>query len=203
MPRVDFPPLIQRLVQQLRRMPGIGPRSAERIALWMVRRKDARAEEIAGAISNTVARIRSCARCGFFSEGEICAICADPERDSRRLCVVEEPTDILSLERSGVFRGLYHSLGGRLSPLDHIGPEDLRIESLVHRVKVERPEELIFALSLDVEGEATLSYIAELIKSEAVHITRIAQGLPVGSGVGSADELTLARAFAGRIGLDQ
>jgi recombination protein RecR len=199
MPRVDFPPLIQQLVQQLRRMPGIGPRGAERIALWIVQRKDARAEEIAEAITKTVAGIRFCARCGFFSEAELCAICSDPERDSRRLCVVEEPTDILSLERSGVFKGLYHSLGGRLSPLDHVGPEDLRIESLVHRVRVERPEELIFALSLDVEGEATLSYLAELLKPEAVHITRIAQGLPVGSGVESADELTLARAFTGRI----
>jgi recombination protein RecR len=198
MQRVDFPPLIQELIQQLRRMPGIGPRSAERIALWIVQRKDARAEQIAEAISKTVAGIRSCIRCGFFSEAELCVICSEPERDSRRLCVVEEPTDILSLERSGVFRGLYHSLGGRLSPLDHIGPEDLRIESLVRRVKEELPEELIFALSLDVEGEATLNYLGDLLKHEGVLITRIAQGLPAGSALDSADQLTLASAFTGR-----
>jgi recombination protein RecR len=202
MRRVDFPPLIQELVQQLRRMPGIGPRSAERIALWIVQRKDARAEQIADAISKTVAGIQPCIRCGFFSESELCAICSDPERDSRRLCVVEEPTDILSLERSGVFRGLYHSLGGRLSPLDHIGPEDLRIESLVRRVREEQPEELIFALSLDVEGEATLNYLGDLLRSEGVHITRVAQGLPAGSALDSADELTLARAFTGRVAVE-
>jgi recombination protein RecR len=198
MRRADFPPLIQELTRQLRRMPGIGPRSAERIALWIVQRKDARADQIAEAISKTVAGIRSCARCGFFAEGEQCVICLDPGRDARHLCVVEQPTDILSLERSGVFRGLYHSLGGRLSPLDHVGPEDLRIDSLLHRVREERPEELIFALSLDVEGEATLSYLVELLRPEGANITRIAQGMPAGSGLESADELTLARAFSGR-----
>ena len=179
-------------------MPGVGPRSAERIALWIVQRKDARANEIAEAISKTVAGIRSCVRCGFFAETELCVICSDPERDARRLCVVEQPTDILSLERSGAFRGLYHSLGGRLSPLDHIGPEDLRIDSLLRRVREERPDELIFALSLDVEGEATLSYLADLLQPDGIKITRIAQGLPAGAGLESADELTLARAFSGR-----
>lgn len=203
MQRVDFPPLIQELIRQLRRMPGVGPRSAERIALWIVQRKDARANEIAEAISKTVAGIRSCVRCGFFAETELCVICSDPERDARRLCVVEQPTDILSLERSGAFRGLYHSLGGRLSPLDHIGPEDLRIDSLLHRVREERPDELIFALSLDVEGEATLSYLADLLQPEGINITRIAQGLPAGAGLESADELTLARAFSGRTAFER
>jgi recombination protein RecR len=203
MQRVDFPPLIQELIRQLRRMPGVGPRSAERIALWIVQRKDARADQIAEAILKTVSGIRSCTRCGFFSEAELCVICADPGRDARRLCVVEQPTDILSLERSGAFQGLYHSLGGRLSPLDHVGPEDLRIESLLRRVRQERPDELIFALSLDVEGEATLSYLGELLKPEGVNITRIAQGLPAGSGLESADELTLARAFRGRTAFER
>jgi recombination protein RecR len=203
MQRVDFPPLIQELIRQLRRMPGVGPRSAERIALWIVQRKDARANEIAEAISKTVAGIRSCVRCGFFAETELCVICSDPDRDARRLCVVEQPTDILSLERSGAFRGLYHSLGGRLSPLDHIGPEDLRIDSLLHRVREERPDELIFALSLDVEGEATLSYLADLLQPEGINITRIAQGLPAGAGLESADELTLARAFSGRTAFER
>jgi recombination protein RecR len=198
MQRIDYPPLIQELIRQLRRMPGIGPRSAERIALWIVQRKEARADQIAEAILKTVSGIRSCVRCGFFSEADQCAICSDPGRDTHSLCVVEQPTDILSLERSGAFRGLYHSLGGRLSPLDHIGPEDLRIDSLVRRVKENQFHEVIFALSLDVEGEATLSYLGDLLKPEGVNITRIAQGLPAGSGLETADELTLARAFSGR-----
>jgi len=128
--QADYPPLIQELIRQLRRMPGIGPRSAERIALWIVQKKDARASEIAQAISQTVLGIRPCVRCGFFSEFDQCVICSDTARDSASLCVVEQPTDILSIERTGIFRGLYHSLGGRLSPLDHIGPENLRIDSL-------------------------------------------------------------------------
>jgi recombination protein RecR len=198
MQRIDYPPLIQELIRQLRRMPGVGPRSAERMALWIVQRKEARADLIAEAISKTVSGIRACVRCGFFAEANQCAICSDPSRDTQSLCVVEQATDILWLERSGAFRGLYHSLGGRLSPLDHIGPEDLRIESLVRRVKEDQLHEVIFALSLDVEGEATLSYIGELLKLEGVNITRMAQGLPAGSGLETADELTLARAFSGR-----
>jgi recombination protein RecR len=198
MQRIDYPPLIQELIRQLRRMPGVGPRSAERMALWIVQRKEARADLIAEAISKTVSGIRACVRCGFFAEANQCAICSDSSRDAQSLCVVEQATDILWLERSGAFRGLYHSLGGRLSPLDHIGPEDLRIDSLVRRVKEEQLHEVIFALSLDVEGEATLSYIGELLKLEGVNITRMAQGLPAGSGLETADELTLARAFSGR-----
>ncbi|PWT79540.1 MAG: recombination protein RecR [Acidobacteria bacterium] len=198
MQRTDYPPLIQELIRQLRRMPGIGPRSAERIALWIVQKKDARASEIASAISETAAGIRPCVRCGFFSEDDLCSICSDPGRDSASLCVVEQPTDILTLERAGIFRGLYHSLGGRLSPLDHIGPDALRIDSLERRVREERPQELILALGADVEGEATVAYLADLLAPEGLKITRIAQGLPVGSGLESADELTLARAFGGR-----
>jgi recombination protein RecR len=196
--RIDYPPLIQELIRQLRRMPGIGPRSAERIAIWIVQAKDARASAIAKAISETVSGIRSCAKCGFFSESEICAICSDVARDSTSLCVVEQPTDILSLERTGIFRGLYHSLGGRLSPLDHVGPESLRIDLLERRVHEERPQELILALGADVEGEATAGYLADLLAREGLKITRIAQGLPAGSGLESADELTLTRAFGGR-----
>jgi recombination protein RecR len=196
--QADYPPLIQELIRQLRRMPGIGPRSAERIALWIVQKKDARASEIAQAISQTALGIRPCIRCGFFSEFDLCVICSDPARDSASLCVVEQPTDILSVERTGIFRGLYHSLGGRLSPLDHIGPENLRIDSLERRVREEPPKELILALGADVEGEATANYLADLLPREGLRITRIAQGLPAGSGLENADELTLARAFGGR-----
>jgi recombination protein RecR len=197
----NYPPLIQELIRQLRRMPGIGPRSAERIALWIVQKKDARASEIAEAICQTVLGIRPCAKCGFFSESNLCVICSDPARDSASLCVVEQSTDILALERTGIFKGLYHSLGGRLSPLDHVGPESLRIDLLERRVREELPQELILALGADVEGEATASYLADLLAREGLKITRIAQGLPAGSGLENADELTLAKAFGGRTAL--
>jgi recombination protein RecR len=198
MQRAEYPTLVQELIRQLRRMPGVGPRSAERMALWMIQQKDARAGEIAGAITHAVAGIRSCVLCGFFSETDRCAICSDPGRDTESLCVVEQPTDILSLERTAAFRGLYHALGGRLSPLDHVGPENLRIDALVQRVKSERPKEIILALGADVEGEATASYLAEMLASEGIRITRIAQGLPAGVSLENADELTLTRAFTGR-----
>ena len=201
MQRIDYPPLIQELIRQLRRLPGIGPRSAERIAIWIVQAKDARASVIAKAITETVSGIRPCTKCGFFSEADLCVICSDGARDSTSLCVVEQPTDILSLERTSIFRGLYHALGGRLSPLDHVGPENLRIDSLERRVVEERPQELILALGADVEGEATAGYLADLLAREGLKITRLAQGLPAGSGLESADELTLARAFGGRTAL--
>jgi recombination protein RecR len=196
--RIDYPLLIQELIRQLRRMPGIGPRSAERIALWMIEKSDARPNEIAGSISAAVAGVKGCVQCGFFSEHDLCAICADPGRDQGLLCVLEQATNILSLERTGAFRGLYHSLGGRLSPLDHVGPEDLKIDALVQRVEKTKPHEIILALSADVEGESTANYLADLLDKEGTRITRIAQGLPAGIGLESADELTLARAFSGR-----
>ena len=199
MRRTEYPSLIQELVRQLRRMPGIGPRSAERIALWMIQSDDASGREIADAITRSTTGIRNCSRCGFFSEQELCAICSDPGRDSLLLCVVEQPTDVLPLERTGAFSGLYHALGGKLSPLDHVGPENLRIESLLQRVRSERPQEVILALSADVEGEATASYLGELLSGEAIKITRIAQGLPAGVGLENADDLTLTRAFSGRV----
>lgn len=199
MRKTEYPSLIQELIRQLRRLPGIGPRSAERIALWMIQSGDARASEIAEAISRSTAGVRNCAKCGFFAEQELCTICSDPGRDPSLLCVVEQPTDVLPLERTGAFSGLYHALGGKLSPLDHVGPENLRIDSLLQRVRGERPQEVILALSADVEGEATASYLGELLASEGARITRIAQGLPAGAGLESADDLTLARAFSGRI----
>jgi recombination protein RecR len=199
MRKTEYPPLIRELIRQLRRMPGIGPRSAERIALWMIQSGDARAREIAEAISRSTAGVRNCAKCGFFAEQELCTICSDPGRDPSLLCIVEQPTDVLPLERTGAFFGLYHALGGKLSPLDHVGPENLRIESLLQRVRAERPQEVILALSADVEGEATASYLGELLSGEGAKITRIAQGLPAGVGLENADDLTLARAFSGRI----
>ena len=179
-------------------MPGIGPRSAERIALWMNQSRDAQPREIARAILEAEEKIQPCARCAFFSLGPLCEICSDEARNQEILCVVEQPTDILPLERTGAYRGRYHALGGRISPLDHIGPEELRIDALLHRVEKEKPAEVILALASDVEGEATANYLAELLQERDVVVTRIAQGMPAGGGLESADELTLSRAMAGR-----
>lgn len=198
MKRIEYPAAIRNLTAQLKRMPGIGPRSAERIALWLVQSRDARPAEIAETLRLTAECVRPCARCGFFTDAEICEICADASRDGGCLCVVEQATDILPLERTAAFRGKYHALGGRISPLDHVGPEDLRIQALLDRVKTESPSEVILALGGDVEGEATANYLAELLREFPVSVTRIAQGLPAGGGLESADELTLSRALTGR-----
>jgi recombination protein RecR len=179
-------------------MPGVGPRSAERIALWMIQAKAGQPEQIAGAITNTRQSVRPCARCGFFATAEICDICGDPSRATELLCVVEQATDILPLEKTSAFRGLYHSLGGRISPLDHVAPEDLRIRELMDRVEKENFSEIIFALASDVEGEATTNYLVDLLKEKGVALTRIARGLPAGGGLESADELTLYQALSGR-----
>ncbi len=198
MKRIEYPAAIQGLIAELKRMPGIGPRSAERIALWMIQSRDARAGEIARVIAEVTQSVRPCTRCGFFTTGPLCDICADPARDAAALCVVEQSTEILPLERTGVFRGGYHALGGRISPLDHVGPEDLRIDALLDRIKTEKPTEVILALGGDVEGEATANYLAGLLRELPVSVTRLAQGMPAGGGLESADELTLTRAMAGR-----
>ncbi len=198
MRRIDYPPAIRELIAELKRMPGIGPRSAERIALWIVQKKDARPGEIANAIQSAADSVHGCRFCGFFTTNETCEICSDETRATETLCVVEQPTDIIPIERTGIFRGLYHSLGGKIAPLDHIGPEDLRINSLIDRVVNQKPEEVILALGADVEGEATSSFIAELLREFPVSITRLAQGMPAGVGLESADELTLGRALSGR-----
>jgi recombination protein RecR len=199
MKRVAYPAPIQTLIGELKRMPGIGPRSAERIALWMVQSKDAKARHIAAAIEATAIQIHPCPKCAFFTSEALCEFCVDPTRDAALLCVVEQATDILPLERTGGFRGRYHALGGRMSPLDNIGPDDIRIAELLNRVQEEKPAEVILALGADVEGEATASYIAGLLREGGVSISRLAQGLPAGSGLEHADELTISRALAGRL----
>ncbi len=198
MRKIEYPAAIRELIAHLRQMPGVGPRSAERIALWMVQARGTQPDEIARSIAATRQLIRPCARCGFFTMEEVCEICADPTRVDDLLCVVEQPTDILPLERTSAFRGRYHSLGGRISPLDHVGPEDLRIGELVRRVEAEGFTEIILALAADVEGEATTNYLVELLKPFPVSLTRIAHGLPAGGGLESADQLTLYQALSGR-----
>lgn len=195
---VDYPAPFQELARELRRLPGIGPRSAERMALWLATATDAQPALLVKALEAVASTLRPCSRCGFFAVGELCEICLDPSRAGRELCVVEQPTDILPIERTGTFRGRYHVLGGRLSPLDGVGPGDLRITALVERIPCESPSEVILALSADVEGEATTSYVHSLLARAGVPVTRIAHGLPAGGGLDHADALTLQRALAGR-----
>src|SRR5437868_14967996 len=178
-------------------MPGIGPRSAERIALWIVQKRGDQPETIARAITTTRETVRACPRCGFFSTEPLCDICSDSSRAGDLLCVVEQPTDILPLEKTSAFRGRYHSLGGKISPLDHIGPDDLRIKELLERVDQEKITEIIFALPADVEGESTTNFIVDFLKDKPINLTRIARGIPAGGGLESADELTLSAALSG------
>jgi recombination protein RecR len=198
MSSLDYPESFRELVRQFRRLPGIGPRSAERISLWLLRSRDAKPEQLLAAITKARQVLQTCRLCGFFAEQEECSLCRDDGRSGRELCVVESATDILPLERTGVFRGRYHALGGKLSPLDGIGPEQIRISELLERVSEERPSEVILALGADVEGEATAHYLSELLAPSGVHVTRIAQGLPAGGGVEHADQITLHRALANR-----
>jgi len=200
MPRLDYPEPVVALISELKRLPGVGPRSAERIAVWMIQHKKANADELARALDNSRAMVSLCKTCGFFAAQGKCDLCDDMSRDSQTLCVVEHPTDVLPLERSGAFSGYYHCLGGKLSPLDNTGPEDLRISELIQRLNNgdEAVKEVILALSSDVEGEATANYLAEMLAKYDCKVTRIAQGLPAGGGLEYADELTLMRALQGR-----
>lgn len=195
---LDYPAPFNELTRELRRLPGLGPRSAERCALWLLGHKDARPGPLAAAITAASASIHPCTKCGFFAVAELCEICLQPSRQGKEICIVEQSTDILPLERSGAFQGLYHALGGRLAPLDHIGPAQLRIQPLLTRIREENPTEIILALSADVEGEATTNYLTEILTPLDIRTTRIAHGLPAGGGLEHADQLTLQRALTGR-----
>lgn len=196
MARVEYPAAVVALVAELKRLPGVGPRGAERMALWLLQHKRAEPLALARALEQAEQELCLCERCGFFATAEHCPACDETKRDASVICVVEQPTDVLPMERSGSFRGVYHCLGGRLSPLDHITPEDLRIEPLMRRAK--EGMEIILALGSDVEGETTAHYLAGELRGRGCRITRIAQGLPAGGGLEHADELTLLRAMQGR-----
>ena len=198
MKRAEYPPPLRTLIEELKRLPGIGARSAERIALWMLQSGDAHPESLGRAIARVQESVHCCVQCGFFTETDPCALCADPDRDRHSLCIVEQPTNILPIERSGAFHGLYHALGGKISPLDHVGPEQLRISELLARLESDPPSEIILALGGDVESEATAHYLADLLRAFPIPLTRLAQGMPAGAGLEYADELTLARALSGR-----
>ena len=195
---MDYPKPVQDLITQLTRLPGLGKRSAERIALHLLKAGPETSRQLAQAVLDTKARIRNCLRCGSYTEADPCAICASASRDQHSICVVEGPGDVLLLEKAGAHKGVYHALMGRISPLNGVGPEKLRVGALVERVKVEKPVEVILALGADVESEATAHYLADQLRGLGANITRIGLGLPVGSALESADEVTLSHALAGR-----
>ncbi|MFZ4483221.1 MAG: recombination mediator RecR [Chthoniobacterales bacterium] len=201
MKRADYPEPFVALVRALHRLPGIGPRSAERLALWLLGSSD-RTSALAEALLTARDQLRHCSQCGFFATQETCTICLDEGRDAV-LCVVEQATDILPIERSGAFHGYYHALGGRLSPLEHVGPGDLRLAELGDRLDRVAYTEVILALSTDVEGEATANFLQQVLAPRGLRLTRLAQGIAAGGGLESADELTLARALAGRRGTER
>jgi len=200
---VAIPEPITSLVAALNRLPGIGPRSAERIALHLVQSERTDARQLADAIVQARERIHLCTTCGALTETSPCEICGDSRRDGSLVCVVEQPVDILSLEKSGTFRGKYHVLGGKISPLDGIEPEDLRIAELEKRLTSEPIREIVIALGTDVEGDATGYYLAKRLTRPNLKLTRIAHGLPAGTGLEFADELTLSRALEGRREMNQ
>lgn len=194
----SLPEPIQQLTAALSSLPGIGPRSAERLALHIVQSDAAGVQALAAALTNARERVHACSVCGALTETDPCGFCTDPRRDSHLICLVEKPTDILSVEKSGSFRGRFHVLGGRISPLNGVDPEDLRIAELERRLETEPVQEIILALGTDVEGDATSHYLAKRLSSRGIKITRLARGLPAGSGLDFADEMTLARALEGR-----
>jgi len=193
-----LPDSITQLISALSKLPGVGPRSAERIALHLVQTESALVKNLADIILSARERIKFCEICGALTEQSPCSICTDSRRDSSLVCVVERAVDILAIEKSNTFRGKFHVLGGKISPLDGVEPEDLRIADLERRLTKEPIKEIVIALGTDVEGDATSNYLAKRLARSGLKISRIGFGLPAGSGLEFADELTLSRALEGR-----
>jgi recombination protein RecR len=190
-------PAVENLVAQLTRLPGIGTRTAQRLAFHLLSVSKPEALALAAAIADVKERVRFCRECGNLTEEELCGICVDARRDRSVVCVVEQPVDVVSLERTHEYRGLYHVLGGALSPLDGVDPSDLRIDELVRRVERGEIAEVVLATNPNMTGEATAGYLAEKLRGQ-VRVTRLASGLPVGGDLEYADEVTLGRALVGR-----
>jgi recombination protein RecR len=193
-----YPEPVARLIEALQKLPGVGPKSAQRMTFFLLKRPADEVGELSAALTALKTRIVHCSRCFNVTEEDPCRICGDPARDARSLCVVEEPNDLLAVERTGEFKGRYHVLMGALSPLDGIGPEDIRVRELLHRLDGEGLDEVILATNPSVEGEATAIYLAKLLKPLGLRVTRIARGLPVGGDLEYADEVTLSKALEGR-----
>ena len=195
-----FPPALERLVEQFARLPGIGTKSAQRLAFYVLSLPQEEADAFAGAITQAKSAISLCPVCQNFSQGEgPCAICASPRRDQGVICVVADPRDVVAMERSREYNGLYHVLHGVISPMNHVGPDDLHIQDLVGRVAAGGVREVIMATNPDTEGEATAMYLSRLLKPFQVKVTRLAYGIPVGSHLEYADDATLTRALEGRM----
>lgn len=195
---MDYPAPVSRLIDELRRLPGIGPKSAQRIAFHLLKGSKEEAGRLAAAVEHLLEGIRLCAACNAVTDQDICATCSDPTRSDKVICVVEEPHNLLAVERTRDFRGRYHVLHGSLSPLQGVGPDELKIHGLIERIRGGSAEEVILATSPTVEGEATAVYLARILKPLGVRVTRIAMGIPVGSDLEWADEVTIAKALEGR-----
>ena len=193
---------VQQVIDELGRLPGIGPKSAQRLAFHLMKVSVEDTSRLTVAIDEMKAKVRFCDRCFNLAEGDLCVVCTDDRRDASVLCVVEDPRDIVAVERTGEFRGRYHVLGGAISPIDGIGPDQLRVRELLVRLEPEGVEEVILATNPNIEGEATAMYLARLLAPLGMDVTRIASGLPVGGDLEYADELTLGRALEGRRHLD-
>jgi recombination protein RecR len=192
-----YSPAVENLVSQLTRLPGVGTRTAQRLAFHLLRVPKDEAAALAGAIAEVKERVRFCSECGNLTEEEVCAICLDTRRDQAVVCVVEQPADLISVERTQEYRGLYHVLGGALSPIDGVEPEHLRIGQLLQRVERNGIQEVVLATNPNMTGEATAAYLADRLRGR-VRVTRLASGLPVGGDLEYADEVTLGRALSGR-----
>ena len=195
---MDYPEPIARLIEELRRLPGLGPKSAQRVAFFLLKARAEDNKRLASSIETLSASIGLCERCNAFTDQTVCAICTDSSRIDTLVCVVEEPGNIMAVDRSGGYRGRYHVLHGALSPIQGIGPDELRIQGLLDRVRQGLATEVILATSPTVEGEATAIYLARLLKVLGVKVTRIATGIPAGSDLEWADEVTMSRALEGR-----
>lgn len=195
---MNIPPSLERLVRELSRLPGVGQKTAQRLAFSILRNDSNRAGELAGAITEVKQRIRFCSQCFGYAEAELCSVCGDGRREATLICVVEQPADIYVIERSGVFRGLYHVLMGVISPLDGIGPDQLKIRELVARVAKGGVEELILATNPSMQGEATALHLSRVLAPHVENITRLARGMPMGAHLEYTDDVTLNQAFTGR-----
>ena len=195
--------IVQDLIDQFGRLPGIGPKSAQRIAFYVLQADDEQIAELSRTLAAVKQRVSFCQRCGNIAEAQLCRICSDPRRDDHVIRVVEEPKDVVAIERTREYRGRYHVLGGAISPIDGVGPDDLRIRELMARLADEEVSELILATDPNLEGEATATYLTRLVAGMGMTVTRLASGLPVGGDLEYADEVTLGRAFEGRRRVDQ
>ncbi|MFZ0135293.1 MAG: recombination mediator RecR [Desulfobacterales bacterium] len=195
---ITYPPSIRRAIQSISKLPGIGEKTAERLAMHLLKAPRLEVEQLSRSILELKNSVRLCAQCYGLSDAETCGICSNPGRDPQLVCVVEQPADMVSIEKSGAFAGHYHILGGALSPINGVGPEDIRINELITRVAQQNIAEIILATSTTVEGESTAAYIADRLESTAVKITRIASGVPVGGDLKYVDQVTLKKALEGR-----